>query len=127
MLSALLFAASHLGNVGVNAIGVLALFAGGVALGLAYCLSRNLWLPIGAHFGWNFTLGSIFGTAVSGHEAHGTFKFVVSGRDWLTGGSFGAESSIVAMTSLLLLAITLWWHVARHGCWTSSRIRYCAP
>jgi membrane protease YdiL (CAAX protease family) len=127
MLSALLFAASHLGNVGVSAISVLALFAGGIALGLAYCLSRNLWLPIGAHFGWNFTLGSIFGPAVSGHEAHGTFKFGLSGPDWLTGGSFGPESSIVSMTFLILLAIALWWHGARHRGWTPSRFRTRAP
>jgi membrane protease YdiL (CAAX protease family) len=126
-LSALLFAASHLGNAGVTAIGAIALFAGGITLGLAYCLRRNLWLPIGAHFGWNFTLGGLFGTAVSGHEAHGAFRFVQSGPDWLSGGRFGPESSIYSLLFFALLAIALWWHAARSSDWTSSRLRLRAP
>ena len=126
MLSATLFAASHLGNDGVTAIGVIALFAGGITLGLTYVLSRNLWLPIGAHFGWNFTLGALFGTAVSGHEAHGAFRFVLSGPDWLSGGRFGPESSIYSMGFFVLLATALWWHAARRSGWRSSQFRFRA-
>ncbi|NIW14108.1 MAG: CPBP family intramembrane metalloprotease, partial [Candidatus Thorarchaeota archaeon] len=32
------------------------LLLGGVMLGLAFAQTRNLWLPIGLHFGWNFML-----------------------------------------------------------------------
>jgi membrane protease YdiL (CAAX protease family) len=123
MLSAMLFAASHLGNDGVTTIGVIALFAGGITLGLTYVLSRNLWLPFGAHLGWNFALGALFGTAVSGHEAHGAFRFVLSGPDWISGGRFGPESSIYSMVFLVLLAIALWWHAARRSGWRSSQFR----
>jgi membrane protease YdiL (CAAX protease family) len=127
MLSAMLFAASHLGNDGVTAIGVIAVFAGGITLGLTYVLSRNLWLPIGAHLGWNFALGAFFGTAVSGHEAHGAFRFVLSGPAWLSGGRFGPESSIYSMVFFVLLAIALWWHAARRSDWRSSQFRFRAP
>jgi membrane protease YdiL (CAAX protease family) len=127
MLSAMLFAASHLGNDGVTAIGVIAVFAGGITLGLTYVLSRNLWLPIGAHLGWNFALGAFFGTAVSGHEAHGAFRFVLSGPTWLSGGRFGPESSIYSMVFFVLLAIALWWHAARRSDWRSSQFRFRAP
>jgi membrane protease YdiL (CAAX protease family) len=127
MLSAMLFAASHLGNDGVTAVGAIALFAGGITLGLTYVLSRNLWLPIGAHFGWNFALGALFGTAVSGHEAHGAFTFVLSGPDWLTGGRFGPESSIYSLVFFVLLAIALWWHAARRSDWRSRQFRFRAP
>jgi CAAX protease family protein len=58
VLSALLFRTSHLGNKGVTVIGALALLTGGIILGLAYCHSRSFWLPIGAHLGWNFTMGA---------------------------------------------------------------------
>jgi len=34
-------------------------------LAAAYAWSRNLWLPIGIHFAWNFTEGGVFGAAVS--------------------------------------------------------------
>jgi uncharacterized protein len=33
--------------------------------------ARLLWLPMGLHFGWNFTEGGVFGTAVSGGQSHG--------------------------------------------------------
>ena len=61
----------------------------GVLLGLAYAATRSLWLPIGLHFGWNFTEGGIFGASVSGRAYHGMFKFSLSGSDILTGGAFG--------------------------------------
>jgi membrane protease YdiL (CAAX protease family) len=123
VLSALLFGASHLGNNGVTVIGALALFAGGITLSLTYCLSKNLWLPIGAHFGWNFTMGALFGTAVSGHEAQGVFRFGLSGPQWMTGGIFGPESSIYALLFLVLLAIVLGRFAWRSNNWASSRFR----
>jgi uncharacterized protein len=123
VFSALLFCASHLGNRGVTVIGVLALFVGGIILGLAYCLSRNLWLPIGAHFGWNITMGALFGTAVSGHEAQGVFRFGLSGPEWITGGSFGPESSIYSILFFVLLAIVLGRVARRRLNWTSIRFR----
>jgi membrane protease YdiL (CAAX protease family) len=122
VFSALLFGASHLGNSGVTAIGVLALFAGGITLGLAYCLSKNLWLPIGAHFGWNFTMGALFGTAVSGHEAQGVFRFGLSGPEWMTGGIFGPESSIYSILFFVLLAIVLGRFAWHRQNWAPSRL-----
>lgn len=127
LLSALLFSASHLGNQGVTAIGVIALFAGGLTLGLCYCLSRNLWLPIGAHFGWNFTMGALFGTAVSGHQAHGAFRFALFGPDWVSGGRFGPESSVYSMLFFIVLAIALGWLAVRRNDWTTRRFRLRPP
>jgi membrane protease YdiL (CAAX protease family) len=123
VLSALLFGASHLGNKGVTVIGALALLAGGITLGLAYCQSRSLWLPIGAHLGWNFTMGALFGTAVSGHEAQGVFRFALSGPEWITGGIFGPESSINSILFLVLLAIVLGRLTRDRGNWISTRFR----
>jgi uncharacterized protein len=127
LLSALLFSASHLENEGVTAIGVIALFAGGLTLGLCYCLSRNLWLPIGAHLGWNFTMGALVGAAVSGHETRGAFRFAVLGPDWVSGGRFGPESSVYSMLLFVLLAIALGWLVVRRNNWTARHFRLRAP
>ena len=38
-------------------------------LAAAYAATRNLWVPIGLHFGWNFAAGGIFGAEVSGNGA----------------------------------------------------------
>ncbi|HZZ00508.1 MAG TPA: CPBP family glutamic-type intramembrane protease, partial [Candidatus Baltobacteraceae bacterium] len=35
--------------------------------GATFVLTRNLWMPIGLHFAWNFCEESIYGAQVSGH------------------------------------------------------------
>jgi membrane protease YdiL (CAAX protease family) len=55
VVSSPLFGVAHALNPGAtfsSTIGI-ALQAG-VMLGLAYSLTRRLWLPIGIHIGWNF-------------------------------------------------------------------------
>jgi uncharacterized protein len=51
----------------------------GVLLAATYVVNRNLWLPIGLHFGWNFTEGGVFGAIICGKAFHGSFKFPLSG------------------------------------------------
>ena len=38
----------------------------GFMLAAAYKFRNNLWIPIGIHWAWNFTLGPVFGVGVSG-------------------------------------------------------------
>jgi membrane protease YdiL (CAAX protease family) len=118
IVSAAVFGLMHALNPGATEVSTAAIaIEAGVLLGLAYVATRNLWLPIGLHFGWNFTEGGIFGAAVSGHGYNGMIQVSLSGPDWLTGGKFGPEASIVAVLvsvvlSAILLAITL-----RRGSW----------
>jgi hypothetical protein len=81
----------------------------------------SLWLPMGLHFGWNFTEGGVFGTAVSGGQSHGLIESVLSGPTLLTGGAFGPEASVIAI-AICLTATTLpsVWAV-RHGRWRPWR------
>ena len=82
----------------------------GLLLGVAYKYSGTLWFPIGIHWAWNFTQGNIFGFEVSGNDA-GTalLKSTVSGPDWLTGGAFGAEASVIpVLLGLILSAWYIW-------------------
>jgi membrane protease YdiL (CAAX protease family) len=67
--SAAIFGLVHAGNAGASWVSTLAIaLESGVLLGIAYTATRTLWLPIGMHFGWNFTEGGIFGAAVSGGQ-----------------------------------------------------------
>ena len=72
VLSASLFGLLHAANTGATPVSTAAIAVeAGLLLGAAYMATRNLWLPIGLHFGWNFTEGGIFGAAVSGGRSHG--------------------------------------------------------
>lgn len=98
VLSAFLFGAMHLGNphATVTSAAAIALEAG-LLLGACYVLTRRLWFAIGLHLAWNFTQGGIFGVAVSGTTPKGILQSTLSGPDFLSGGGFGAEASIVAV------------------------------
>ena len=62
-------------------------------------------MPIGLHFGWNFTEGGIFGGAVSGHAGHGAIVTTFTGDPLLSGGVFGAEASVVAVAVCFAVAL----------------------
>ena len=97
-ISAALFGLIHLVNPHATLLGALSIiFEAGVLLAAAYMVTRRLWLPIGIHVAWNFTQGGIFGVAVSGGAATGVLHGVLSGPTWLSGGTYGAEASAVAV------------------------------
>lgn len=115
-ISAIIFGALHLFNPGAT------LFAGaaiaieaGILLAAAYMLTRRLWFCIGLHMAWNFTQGGIFSVAVSGGKSNGLLKSTMSGPDWLTGGTFGAEASVVALAICLTMGIILLVLAAKRG------------
>jgi len=78
-----LFGLSHLKNNGATLISTLSVaVAGGITFGLTYTLTKSLWLPIGIHFGWNFTQGALFGSAVSGYNLRGALSFASRDPHW---------------------------------------------
>jgi hypothetical protein len=76
----------------------------------AYLATGQLWLPIGLHLGWNFFQASVFGFAASGLDSPSLINQSPSGADWLSGGAFGAEGSvlIVPFTAVSVLLIHYW-------------------
>lgn len=96
-ISAAVFGGLHLANPGATPQAAIAIsFEAGIMLAAAYVLTRRLWLAIGIHAAWNFTQGGIFSVAVSGFPLKGVFVSEVSGPEWLTGGAFGVEASVIA-------------------------------
>lgn len=119
LISGALFGLLHLANPhsSLLAAGAIALEAG-VLLGAAYAATRNLWFPIGIHMGWNFAEGGIFGAAVSGGKpGHGLLNFPLHGPDWLTGGGFGPEASVVTVVVCTAAGIYFVWRTIRTGRW----------
>ncbi len=113
----LLFAAVHLSNPGASPLGLLNTVLIGIVLAIAYLRTRALWLSWGIHFGWNATLGLLFGLPVSGLRifnvvTHATAK----GPRWLTGGSYGIEASAPGAVAVIIgLVVVCKWPVTRLG------------
>jgi len=103
MVLSLIFGALHLLNPNHSWLG----FANTVFVGmlLAFMVIRTgtLWMAIGFHFAWNFTLGTLFGLPVSGVDI---FLAGVSGKAegplLLTGGDYGIEASLTGTLVILL-------------------------
>lgn len=108
VLSALLFGFLHIWNPNASVISSLSIaLTAGVVLALLYAITRKLWLVIGLHFAWNFTLGGLYGAPVSGTEARGFYKGVLDGPEWLTGGDFGPEASVLTMLVFSIFGVYL--------------------
>jgi len=107
-ISAVIFGALHLLNPGATLLNAAAIsIEAGILLAAAFMLTRRLWLCIGIHVAWNFTQGGVFSVAVSGGQSKGLLQSKMIGPDWLTGGAFGAEASVVALGVCFAAGIVL--------------------
>ena len=83
----------------------------GILLSVAYLRTRALWLPWGIHFGWNLTLGLLFGLPLSGFRNYNLLRYTEAyGPKWLTGGKYGVEASMTGAGAIVLglVVISLW-------------------
>jgi membrane protease YdiL (CAAX protease family) len=117
--SGVLFGVVHLGNPGATMFAAVAIAVeAGILLGAAYAATRSLWFPIGIHIGWNFAEGGIFGAPVSGFPGgHGLLNFPLHGPDWLTGGAFGPEASVIPLVICTLAGIYFVRRTIKKGRW----------
>lgn len=100
LVSALVFGLVHLANPAGTLEGAIFIsIEAGMLLAAAYMLTRRLWASIGFHMAWNYTQSAIFSGIVSGGDTDpGLIRSNIKGPDVLTGGSFGLESSVIALT-----------------------------
>lgn len=99
----------------------------GVLLGTAYVATRSLWLPMGLHFGWNFTESDLLGTPDSGTIVHGIFYTTTHGNALITGGAFGPEASIITPAFCLVAAYLLYRTAQQRGYWQPLRRQHFGP
>ncbi|HEY4209526.1 MAG TPA: CPBP family intramembrane glutamic endopeptidase [Puia sp.] len=106
LLSALCFAIFHFSGPGLTPLAFANLFLAGILLGVNYIYTRNLWFSFFLHLSWNFFLGPILGSHISGLSMPTLLVTEIKG-DWLvTGGDFGIEASVIN-TALSLIAILI--------------------
>jgi uncharacterized protein len=108
-VSAVIFGVVHAANPGATWISTLAIAVeAGVLLAAAFVVTRNLWLPIGLHFAWNFFEGPIYGTQVSGHVFFTSVLTArMAGPTILSGGAFGPEAGLAAIVPCSIAGIVL--------------------
>lgn len=105
-ISAVVFGALHAFNPGATLVSSIAIaLEAGVLLAAVFMYTRRLWMVIGLHAAWNFTEGGIFGADVSGGRTQGMFASHFQGTQWLTGGKFGPEASLVAVVVGLIAGL----------------------
>lgn len=116
MVSSLIFSFAHLGNANVSILATVNIFLAGVLMGILFVRTRKIWAPLGFHACWNYVQGSVLGFGVSGIEVYSILDTVETGNDWLTGGIFGFEASVLCGIGLLTACIWLWfWKPADPG------------
>ena len=99
------FSLAHLGSPALRGHNVvlplLTIFLAAIMLGYCYLRTGSLALPIGVHMGWNWCQESL-GFSVSGRSLDGFWTPVLHARpDWITGGAFGLEGSLICVIVLI--------------------------
>ena len=115
IISSLVFGLIHILNPEGTVLGGLLIALITPQLIYAYLKTGQLWLPMGLHLGWNFFQASIFGFAASGQESPSMISQSPVGPEWLSGGAFGAEGSvlIIPVTIMSYFLVHYWVRATR--------------
>ncbi|MBD3728810.1 MAG: CPBP family intramembrane metalloprotease [Sphingomonadales bacterium] len=115
-ITSALFGLAHILNDNATWFSSLAIaLEAGVMLGGAYMLTRSLWLAMGIHFGWNVTQGFIWDVPVSGQSVEGLVEAQLRGNEYLSGGAFGLEASVIALVLATGLGLYFVWLAIQRG------------
>ncbi|WP_340113992.1 CPBP family intramembrane glutamic endopeptidase [Maribellus mangrovi] len=100
-----LFSFVHFLTNDFSLLPIINIFLAGIILGQYYINTKRLWYSISLHFTWNFFQGPVIGSNVSGNKnMQSIIQQDLPGKEWITGGAFGFEGSVI-MTLLLILLI----------------------
>lgn len=115
VISSAVFGLLHLGNPNATWVSAAGIFFAGVYLAFGYIRTKQLWLSMGLHLGWNFFEGVVFGFPVSGLDIYALTRIKVHGPELWTGGAFGPEAGLIVLPSLILGAILIYFYTLRRS------------
>ena len=119
IVSALVFGLLHVGNNAFTWIAGLEIVLGGLLMGQLYLYVQNIWAPFAMHAIWNFLQSTVLGFAVSGMDTYRVLELEIVGPEWLTGGDFGIEGSLLSVFFILAAIIYFWPSVQNEAPWST--------
>jgi membrane protease YdiL (CAAX protease family) len=134
VVQALVFAVGHLENLpdaspGDAARLLVSVSLLGVLWAALFVLTRNLWVVAAHHAAWNFTI-LLSGLPLSGIEdwrALAPMESRMRGADWLTGGMFGPESSLLVIATTAVATLWLLRIARRRGAFVAASMTRMKP
>lgn len=110
VVSSVFFFVVHGANPGMfeSIIAPVSLLLAGLVLALIREKTGSLWIPIGFHWTWNL-FQDLSGFATSGFASDHSPLIInlVPGKEWLNGGSFGIEGSLISLIILSAACVYL--------------------
>ena len=108
LISAGIFAAMHLLNPGLTALGCLRLLISGVVLGLMVWRCKSLWMAIGFHTAWNYVQTFVFGLPVAGMVSErAIFRVSAVHSSLFYDSAVGVEGCLPAFLAELVLCFAI--------------------
>ena len=110
LITGIIFGLVHAGNPGANPQGLIFTAVYGVLLAWVAMRNGSLWMTGSYHAGWNATAALVLGLNVSGTVMRGSWiTTTLTGSRWISGGSYGFESSVVTgLLEPVVLYALLW-------------------
>jgi hypothetical protein len=111
LITSTLFGLAHLSNYNASAFSTINTILSGVWLGVAYLMTRSLWLATALHYSWNFVMAFVFGLPVSGTSTLSQLAWLRGSSqspEWLSGGEYGPEGGAAATLVLILSTLVIW-------------------
>jgi uncharacterized protein len=105
-----IFGLLHLSNPNVTFFSTLNTILAGVWLGVAYLMTRSLWLATALHLSWNFVMVFVFGLPVSGISFFNKFSWLTGeslNKTWISGGIYGPEGGAAATLALIICTLAI--------------------
>lgn len=102
LIGSCLFAIAHLGNSHVTEIALLSHLMGGLVYSYAFVKTKEIWLPFGLHFGWNYSQ-IVLGIPMSGTNYYSIFNTTFYSPELLNGGLYGFEGGCLSFASRIVL------------------------
>ncbi len=110
-LTSIPFGLVHLDNQAASGFSTINTILAGVWLGVAYLVTRSLWLATALHYSWNLAIAFFFGLPVSGFNDFERLALLDCDPApplWLSGGEYGPEGGAATTLALLLSTLLLW-------------------
>lgn len=108
VLVSLFFSVFHLLNPNINIVGLINVAIAGVFFSLIYLKSNSIFLTGFVHAFWNFSIGCLFGSNISGLKVISILAYYPEKHYSLSGGDFGFEGSILTTIVFSVLCFLLY-------------------